>query len=120
MDRLRHDVKIMRSLMGVFQHVSCPGVPGEEQYFAVGKNFADFNGRINPRYLTHDDIADKHIERGTGCLVNCLRAAVSRRGIEPIDIQNFNERVGNKVFIINNKNIQFAISPEVVHLLHGP
>lgn len=121
MDRLRQDVEIMPTLMGVFQHVSSPGVPGHEQHFAFWKNFADFNGRINPCHFLHHDIADEHIERDRSRSVNCLRAAVSGRGIEPKQIQNFNERIGNKSFIINDKDIQFAgLNRSCGHILQGP
>ncbi len=77
MDRLRQDVKIMSPFMGVPRYLRSSLVPRNEQHFAVRKRLADFNGRINPRHSVHHYIAYEHIEGGSSCLVDCLRAAVS-------------------------------------------
>jgi hypothetical protein len=53
MDGLRQDVRVMSPFMRVFQHVSRPIVPGHEQNFAVWKNLADFNSRINAGHFGH-------------------------------------------------------------------
>jgi hypothetical protein len=104
MDGLRVYVKIVSPFVGVFQHVSGPGVPGHEQDSAIREQDAYLNCRINPRHPLHDDFTNKYIERIGNCSVNCLRAAVSGGGIEPKLIQNLDKRIGYKLFVIDNKD----------------
>jgi hypothetical protein len=111
MDRLCQDVKLMSPLTSVFQHVGGPVVSGHEKHFAFGKNFADFDGRVNACHFGHYNVGDEHIERSGFCSVNRLRPTVSGRGIEPKHIQNLSEGIGYKLLIFHDKNIQFAGSP---------
>src|ERR1700739_538149 len=108
MDGLCKNLEFMSPFMSVFQHVRRAVVPGYEKHFAVGKNPADFNSRINPGHAIHYNVADEHIECDGVCSVDGLIATVLGRGIKPKNLKDFSQRISYELFIIDNKDTHLA------------
>lgn len=109
-DGLGEDFELVALGARAFQEVGGSGLAGEEQDFAAREETANVDGGLDTVHVGHDDVADDEVgTNGFGAL-DGAGSGIDSRGIEPVLVEDYGERVGDYSFVVYHQNLGFVVA----------
>src|SRR6185312_12335849 len=104
MNRLGQQLEVVSALLGPGENLDGSGLPGEKHDAGVGAELRDLDCGFHAIDLRHQHIGKHQLRAGTFGDLDGLLAAVGGFGDKAIAVQDLDDGIGDKSFVIDNKD----------------